>query len=137
MDYNENTLCYEDYCRLRESVAWLNFSEEQARKSLANTLYTVTAAWDGQVIGMGRLIGDGMYYVIVDLVVQPAYQKKGIGGKIVDKIVEYVKTETPAGGRSSIQLIAEKGKEAFYLKRGFKIIPHEYCGCGMRKVIRN
>lgn len=41
------------------------------------------------------------------------------------------------GGRVSIQLIAEKGKEGFYEKMGFKKIPHENCGSGMRKVIYN
>ena len=50
-------------------------------------------------------------------------------------IVEYVDKETPVGGRSSIQLIAEKGKETFYETRGFKIVPHEFCGSGMRKII--
>ena len=136
MDYKENILCYEDYCRLRESVGWLNFSRVQAEKSLAHSLYTVVAVKDNQAVGMGRLIGDGMYYIIADVVVQPAYQKMGIGSKIVDMIIEYVDRETPAGGRSTIQLIAEKGKEIFYEKRGFKIIPHEFCGSGMRKVIR-
>lgn len=40
------------------------------------------------------------------------------------------------GDRSSIQLIAEKGKEGFYEKLGFHYIPHEFCGSAMRKVIR-
>ena len=31
-----------------------------------------------------------------------------------NKIIEFVDKETPSGGRSSIQLIAEKGKETFY-----------------------
>ena len=136
MDYKENILCYEDYCRLRESVEWLNFSKVQTEKSLNNSLYTVVAVKDNQAVGMGRLIGDGIYYIIVDVVVQPACQKMGIGSKIVDMIIEYVERETPGGGRSSIQLIAEKGKEAFYEKKGFKIIPHEFCGSGMQKVIR-
>ena len=136
MDYKENALCYEDYCRLRESVEWLNHSRVQTEKALNNSLYTVVAANDDQVVGMGRLVGDGLYYVMVDIVVHPAYQGKGIGSKIVDMIIEYVDEETPVGGRSSIQLIAEKGKEAFYEKRGFKLIPHEFCGSGMRKVIR-
>ena len=136
MDYKENVLCYEDYCRLRESVGWLNFSRVQTEKSLAHSLYTVVAVKDNQAVGMGRLIGDGMYYIIADVVVWPAYQKMGIGSKIVDMIIEYVDRETLAGGRSTIQLIAEKGKEIFYEKRGFKIIPHEFCGSGMRKVIR-
>lgn len=134
--YMENALCCEDYCRLRESVEWLNFAREQTEKALNNSLYTVTAEKDKQVVGMGRLIGDGMYYTIVDIVVQPACQKMGIGSRIVDMILEYVNKETPVGGRSSVQLVAEKGKEAFYEKRGFKTIPHEFCGSGMRKIIR-
>ena len=134
MEYKENILGYEDYCRLRESVGWLNFSKVQAEKSLNNSVYTVVALKDNQAVGMGRLIGDGMYYMIVDVVVQPACQKMGIGSRIIDMINEYVERETPGGGRSSIQLIAEKGKESFYEKRGFKTIPHEFCGSGMRKI---
>lgn len=136
MEYKENTLSYEDYCRLRQSVGWTNFSKTQTEKSLERSLYTVVADNDGQAVGMGRLIGDGMYYMIVDIVVLPTYQKMGIGSTILNMIVDYVNRETPVGGRSSIQLIAEKGKEKFYEKRGFKIIPHEFCGSGMRKVIR-
>ncbi len=133
MKYRENVLAYEDYCRLRESVGWLNFPNIQ--KSLENSLYTITAVQDNQIVGMGRLIGDGMYYMIVDIVVHPDYQQQGIGNKIVSMLIDHVKEETPIGGRSSIQLIAEKGKESFYEKRGFKIIPHEFCGSGMRMII--
>lgn len=49
------------------------------------------------------------------------YQKQGIGSKITNMIIEFVD--------------AEKGKELFYEKIGFKLIPHEFCGSGMRKVI--
>lgn len=135
MEYKENVLCYEDYCKLRESVGWPLFSKEQTQKALMNSLYTVIAVDDNQTIGMGRLTGDGMYYMIADIVVRPNYQKQGIGNKIVHMLTEYVDKATPIGGRSSIQLIAEKGKETFYEKMGFKIIPHEFCGSGMRKVI--
>lgn len=136
MRYMENVLGYEDYSKLRESVGWMLFSKEQTQMALMNSLYTVIAVKDSQTVGMGRLTGDGMYYMIVDIVVQPNYQKQGIGTKIVNMIIEFVDKETPSGGRSSIQLIAEKGKETFYEKIGFKIIPHEFCGSGMRKVIR-
>ena len=43
-----------------------------------------------QAVGMGRLIGDGLYYVIVDVVVRPDCQQMGIGSKIFEMIVEYV-----------------------------------------------
>ena len=136
MIYRENALSYDDYYRLRESVAWLNFSREQTEKALNNSLYTVVAEDDGKVVGMGRMTGDGLYYLIVDIVVQPDNQKKGIGSAIIDMMIDYVDRETPIGGRSSVQLTAEKGKETFYEKRGFKLIPHEHCGSGMRKIIR-
>lgn len=42
-----------------------------------NSLYTVIAVKDSQTVGMGKLIGDGMYYTIVDIVLQPNYQKQG------------------------------------------------------------
>ena len=77
-----------------------------------------------------------MYYMMVDIVVHPNYQKQGIGNKIVSMIIEYVNAETPIGGRSSLQLVAEKGKESFYEEKGFKIIPHKFCGSGMRMIIR-
>lgn len=135
MEYKENALYYEDYCKLRESVEWLPYSKEQTQKALDNSLYTIIAVDDDQTIGMGRLIGDGVYYMIADIVVHPNHQRQGVGNKIVNMIIEYVEKATPIGGRSSIQLIAVKGKEAFYEKMGFKIIPHEFCGSGMRKVI--
>lgn len=135
MNYKENVLTYEDYFRLRESVGWMNFSKEQAQRALSNSAYMVTAVDSDKTVGMGRLVGDGIYYIIADIVVCPDYQKRGIGTKITDMLIEYVSQETPVGGRSSIQLIAEKGVEDFYKKAGFKVIPHEHCGFGMRKII--
>lgn len=136
MEYKENALCYEDYCSLRESVGWLLFAVEQTRRALGNSLYTVIAVENNQTVGMGRLVGDGMYDTIVDVVVCPAWQGRGVGTKIMKMLLDYALAQTPAGGRTSVQLIAEKGKEEFYEKMGFKCIPHEFCGSGMRKVIR-
>ena len=136
MEYQESVLCYEDYCRLRESVGWTNFSKEQTQAALSNSLYTVAVFENSQAVGMGRLIGDGMYLVIADIVVNPVYQGKGIGSKIVSMLIEYTTKELPDGGRTSIQLISEKGKEPFYEKLGFKRIPNDFCGSGMKMVIR-
>ena len=136
MEYRENMLCYEDYRRLRASVGWLNFSEGQTQESLKHSIYTVIAVDKDYAVAMGRLVGDGLYYMIVDIVVQPEYQKRGIGTRIVNMLVGYVESRVPVGGRASIFLAAEKGKEGFYEKMGFKRIPHDYCGSGMRKGIQ-
>ena len=136
MEYKENILSYKDYYRLRESVGWTNFSKEQAENALKNSLYTIAVVENNEVIAMGRLIGDGQYYLIVDVIVHPDFQKQKIGTSILNMLLKYVENHTPAGGRSSVQLTAEKGKEPFYEALGFKRIPHEFCGSGMRKVVR-
>lgn len=136
MEYRENGLTYEEYIALRDSVGWYNLAEEQVSKSIKNSIYDIVVEDNGQAIAMGRLIGDGIYFLIADIVVKPEYQGKGVGSKIIDKLLTYVDTNTPIGGRSSVQLIAEKGKEEFYIKKGFKLIPHEFCGSGMRKIIK-
>lgn len=136
MEYRENSLTYQEYISLRNSVGWNNFAEEQVSKSISNSLYNITVVDNNRTIAMGRLIGDGIYYLIVDVVVNPEFQGKGIGSKIIDMFLEYIYSRTLIGGRSSVQLIAEQGKEEFYIKKGFKRIPHEYCGAGMRKIIK-
>ena len=49
--------------------------------------------------------------------------------------VELINGEIPEGGRTSIQLIAALGKEGFYVKQGFKVLPNENSGPALRKVI--
>ena len=136
MEYLRNELTYEDYVSLRSSVGWNNIAEEQVATSINNAILNLTVVQKDKIIAMGRLIGDGIYYLIVDVVVRPEYQGQGIGSTITEMFLEYVEEHTPAGGRSSVQLIAEKGKEDFYMNKGFKLLPHEFCGSGMRKIIR-
>lgn len=131
----ENILDYETYYALRASVGWRNICREQAEKSIKNSYYSVVLQENSINIAMGRVIGDGMYFTIVDIVVRPEYQGQGIGTMIIQRILRYIEEKMPIGGRASIQLISEIGKEDFYIKQGFKLIPHEYCGPALRKVI--
>lgn len=64
MTYIEKEISYADYVRLRESVNWNNFFKEQTEKCLKNTLYSIEVIDDNTIIGMGRLIGDGIYEMI-------------------------------------------------------------------------
>lgn len=135
MTFQENVLQYDDYFHLRQSVNWNNYSKEQTLNALKHTIYSITVKKDQQIIAMGRLIGDGLYFTIVDVIVCPDFQRQGIGTAVIHKLLDFAKKSTLPGGRTSISLIAAIGKEPFYDKLGFKRIPHEYCGSGMRKVI--
>ena len=131
----ENQLNYETYYTLRESVGWNNWSKEQAEKALENSYYSIVIFYNDNAIGMGRVVGDGIYFTIVDIVVRPEYQGRKIGTTIMNSILEYIEKNMCEGSRVSVQLFAEFGKEQFYIKQGFKLVPHEYCGPALRKII--
>lgn len=98
MEYLVNTLSYADYVRLRESVGWLNFSKEQTENAINHSLYIATAAENGETVAMGRLIGDGQYHLIADVIVHPDFQHQKIGTSILNMLLQYVSENTPAGG---------------------------------------
>ena len=131
----ENQLNYETYYTLRESVGWNNWSKEQAEKALENSYYSIVIFYNDNAIGMGRVVGDGIYFTIVDIVVRPEYQSMGIGSTIIHMLLEHIEKNMCVGSRVSVQLISEPDKEQFYIKQGFKLVPHEYCGPALRKII--
>ena len=136
MKFRENAITENISRGLRTSVEWSNFSTEQTTRGLSRSLYSLVAYDAEKPVGMGRIVGDGIYNIICDIVVDPAYQGKGLGTEIVDRLLDYLKKQTPENGRASVQLIAEKGKEAFYEKFGFRSVPHESSGSGMRMIIQ-
>ena len=131
----ENALTYEEYVEMRESVGWRNFAREQAENALQTNYYSLLVKEGNENVAMGRIIGDGMYFMIVDVVVKPKYQKQGIGTRVIQKLVNHIEKDIPKGGRASITLLSEIGKEEFYIKQGFKLVPHEFCGPALRKII--
>jgi aralkylamine N-acetyltransferase len=73
----------------------------------------------GHAIGMGRVISDGVSDgYIQDLVVLPAFRKKGIGREIVEVLVGACEKV----GITWIGLIAEPDTEAFYRPLGFHVM---------------
>ena len=94
----------------------------QGEKALKNGLFNVSAICGGQVVGMGRLVGDGaMYWYLQEIVVLPEYQGKGIGKSIVNRLLEHIKSAAVPGTIIDIGLTAVKGKEPFYEKFGFLV----------------
>ena len=135
MLYRENALTPEEYMDLRASVGWRGpFGPGQAEKALENS-HTTAAYENGLAIAMGRITGDGLYWLITDVVVRPEYQGRGFGRRIIDRLTLYAESCTPPGGRCSVYLISDNGKEEFYEKQGFKSLPNHAAGHGMRKVI--
>lgn len=135
LQYRENVLDGNTLNFLRKSVGWRPFSEEQARAAVKHSLYTVEVL-DGDVpVGMGRVIGDcAAYFLLVDVVVQPEYQARGIGRVIISRMLDDVRQTMQKGNlpRVSVNLVAAHGKEGFYEKLGFHDIRREKTGTGMQ-----
>lgn len=124
----------EDFLTLRNKVGWGDLDANLAEKSLNNSLFHVIIRYDDQLVGMGRVVGDGaMYFYIQDVVVDPSYQKQGIGAALMDKIEGYLSDVTSQG--STIGLLAAQGKEGFYSRYDYTQRPNSSLGHGMCKFI--
>lgn len=116
----DNVLTAEDFIHLKVATGFMNRPVEQVEKALANGLFNVVAMHKGQVIGMGRLVGDGaMYWYLQEIIVLPEYQGMGIGKSIVKRLLEHIEENIIPGTGVEVGLTAVKGKEPFYEKLGF------------------
>ena len=85
-----------------------------------------------KIIGNGRIIGDGIYFLYIhDSMVVPKYQNKKIGSQIMNKLLEktnQIKLENPY---VRVYLGASKGKEKFYERFEFITRENANLGSGM------
>lgn len=83
----DNILQAEDFIRLRIQAGFVEIPVEHARKALRNGLMNVSAIYNGELVGMGRLVGDGaMYWYLQEIIILPQFQRKGIGTMIVNHL---------------------------------------------------
>ncbi len=118
----------DEYTSLFQTTGWnaeYQLSPAQLAQSLLNSWYTLSA-YDGErLVGFGRLVGDTvMHAMIYDLIVLPEYQGRGIGGQLLDMLVQHCRE----AGIHDIQLFCARGKRAFYEKRGFVARPDDAPG---------
>ncbi len=105
---------WERVSELFERVGWGTRNADDIQAAFRSSSY-VRCAYDGRtLVGIGRTVDDGQYYaLIVDLVVDPQYQGRGIGSNILSylehALADYVFTT----------LTSAVGKERFYLKHGW------------------
>lgn len=131
----ENNLNVNEYNNLRNKIGWDTKDMDVVQNAIIKSTIVKKATFKNKTVGMARAIGDGIYYLIVDVLVDPEYQKNGIGRKLIDEIVKEVENKIKKGQKCSINLISISGKEEFYEKCGFRKIPFDYTGHGMIKRI--
>jgi GNAT superfamily N-acetyltransferase len=133
IEYRAETPDPDRFFTLFETTGWnLNYkaTPQELATMLAQTWYML-AAYDGdQLVGFGRVVSDlVLHAMIYDMIVLPAYQGQGIGGEILDRLVD----KCLQHGIRDIQLFCAHGQRPFYEKRGFVARPDDAPGMQYRR----
>lgn len=122
----------EEYNELRRSVQWINVRENRAQKALDNSFYKLVARKDDVPVGMARIVSDGGYtYFITDVIVRPDCQGSHIGTLLIEKLLEYIKSDVGDDETVMVSLMAAFERESFYERFGFHTRPFGNHGPGM------
>ena len=106
------------YRRLRVEAGLSPKTQEAAERGLANTLYGVSLVKAGDVIGMGRVVGDnGTVFAVVDIAVRPDHQGQGQGKRIMAALDAWLRANAPAS--AYVMLIADGEARHLYSRFGF------------------
>jgi ribosomal protein S18 acetylase RimI-like enzyme len=122
----------EDYLRLRRNAGLTPRSVAAAEAGLPNTFIGVTIRLDDKVVGMGRAVGDGLFYQIVDIAVEPEHQGQGLGKLIMTHLISELRRKAPA--EAYVSLIADGRANELYAQFGFE--PTAPASIGMAQWIK-
>ena len=116
---------------LYESVGWQFYCKhpEVLEKAYANSLCILAAYENDQLVGLIRSVGDGHTILFIqDLLVCPAYQRKGIGTALMNALLEKYSHVY------QIELVTDNTEKtiAFYKSFGFHNLSDIGC-CGFMK----
>ena len=126
----------EVFCAMRDKAGFQPYSAKDAAVALQNSLYAAEIRDGDKTVGIARLIGDNrLAFFIKDVVVDPGYQKRGIGQMLMEALFAYIRLH--ACENAYIGLMATPGTEEFYEKFGFIRRPTATLGHGMVLFLRH
>lgn len=124
----------QEFGDLRSLIGWNNPSSSELENSINSSLFWVTVYHKADLIGTGRVVGDGaMYFYVQDVIVHPDFQGLGLGNRIMEQIEDYLKRTCKQG--ATIGLFAAQGKEEFYKQFGYSLRDGIELGHGMCKFV--
>ena len=131
----KNGLTVPVFISLRDKVGFMYYEAEDVAQALSHTLYSVIAKKGVEPVGMARVIGDKrIAFFIKDVVVDPVYQRQGIGDMLMTDIMNYIRSV--CAPNAYVGLMSTPAREHFYEKYGFIIRPNKNFGSGMIQYIQ-
>ena len=130
-------LTMEEYNALRASAGLSTRTRRQFDCCINRSVYLITAVEQEKTVGMARIVGDGGYNaLIVDVIVLPEYQHRGIATEMMRQLLQFIEDSMEEGETTMVDLMAVEGKESFYHQFGFFTRPAEGQGAGMSVWLR-
>ncbi len=119
-----------DYRRLRDTSGLTPRSMAAAEAGLPNSLFGLHVRHGEDVVGMGRLVGDGALFVhVVDVAVDPRHQGQGIGRTIMTALLAHIAAIAPA--EIYVSLMANGDAHRLYAKFGFSPVTPDARGMAL------
>jgi N-acetylglutamate synthase-like GNAT family acetyltransferase len=117
--YKESAPAAQEYHQLFVSTGWtrvIQVSADDLITAINNSWYWISAYENDKLVGVGRVISDGLLYALIcDLIVLSANQKHGVGGDILSRLTKKCKE----AGIRRVWLFATPGTSLFYQRNGF------------------
>ena len=129
--YAEEVPGAEEFVGLRVSAGLSRNTIKAAELGLNGSWYSICVRDGDELIGMGRVIGDGgCFFQVVDIAVHPRHQRRGIGYGIMDRLMTHLRKNAPKS--AYISLFADGGAPKLYEKFGFKFTAPTSVGMALR-----
>ena len=119
-----DTVTPEELAHLYAAVGWEHKNDiERCRTAIQNTPHII-AAYDGeQLVGVARIATDRAFFAhLIDMVVHPDKQREGIGGILVDSMVDFCLRNGFEDSRGGLTLFSAKQVDRFYSIYNFKLV---------------
>jgi GNAT superfamily N-acetyltransferase len=109
----------EEFAAVTAAVGFKPHPDEAIAIGLANSFHCVCALADEGVVGLGRIVGDGgIEFCLCNIMVVPAFQRLGIGTRIVSALLDRMRQVTYEN--VLVEALPLPGLESFYARFGFK-----------------
>lgn len=119
-EFSEQMPTVAEFQALRSVAGLSAYSHKATQLSLKNGLFGVWLRDGSELVGMGRLVGDGGGFAqVTDVAIHPRLQRQGWGSKVMERLMHWADKELPAG--CYISLIADPGAEQLYEQHGFSM----------------
>jgi len=128
ISYLGRSVMPQEFLHVRQALGLPVLAFPVAARAVRDDLFNVVVLLDGESpVACARVIGDGVLtFLILDVLVAPKFQRKGIGSKIMGIVLGHLERVAQPG--ALIGLMAAPGTEAFFARHGFAARPEEAPG---------